>query len=225
VIEAVNNAAAPATKSASRLKQLRSDAVKAVPPSSTAWIAKQSDANDDGPEPLMSDSKPDEASAGFAARIPRIRLTQSPEVNRTFGGGIVPGSLTLLAGDPGIGKSTLVLQLTRWLADALPNKPVLYVSGEETSQQLRMRADRLSISSANCLLWNESDVDRILEKAASINAGALVLDSVQTMQCADVAGTPGAVSQLREVTARCLRAAKSIQLPVILIGHVTKSGS
>ncbi|HTV78732.1 MAG TPA: DNA repair protein RadA [Steroidobacteraceae bacterium] len=144
------------------------------------------------------------------------------ELDRALGGGLVPGSVTLLGGDPGIGKSTLLLQAA---AAVSADRPVLYASGEESVGQIGMRAQRLQLQAAGLNLAAESDLTAILGHAATQRAALLVVDSIQTLSCAEVGASAGAVSQLRECTAALVRFAKASATAVIIIGHVTKEGA
>ena len=157
-----------------------------------------------------------------AAETPRV-LTGLTEVDRVLGGGLVQGSVVLLGGEPGIGKSTLLLQVAARLAAA--GGPVLYVSAEESAKQIKMRADRLGASSAGVFLLPETSVDRILEAAASARYSAVVIDSIQTIASPEGVSGAGSVSQVRECAARLTVFAKTTGVPVVLIGHVTKDGS
>ena len=145
------------------------------------------------------------------------------ELDRVLGGGIVPGSLLLVGGDPGIGKSTLLLQLARSYAAA--GRKVLYVSGEESEQQIRLRASRLGDVPANLLLLCETDLETVLETAARLEPEALVIDSIQTLSRADLEGGPGTVTQMRECGLALLHFAKATHTSVVLVGHVTKDGT
>lgn len=142
------------------------------------------------------------------------------EFNRVLGGGIVPGSIVLLGGDPGIGKSTLLLQLA--ITESLR---VLYVSGEESDRQIRMRADRLGLKNENCYLLTETNLEQILLQAKELNPQLIVIDSIQTLFSSNIESSPGSISQVRECTAHLLRFAKQTAIPVFLIGHITKDGS
>ncbi len=145
------------------------------------------------------------------------------ELDRTLGGGIVAGAVVLVGGDPGIGKSTILLQMSD--AIARTGEAVLYVSGEESAAQIRMRARRLGVDSPRIALFTETDVQRIIETASATPPGVLVLDSIQTVFHADVTGSPGSVSQIRESAAALVRFAKETGVPVFIVGHVTKQGS
>ena len=145
------------------------------------------------------------------------------ELDRVLGGGIVPGSLLLVGGDPGIGKSTLLLQLAR--AFALSGRKVLYVSGEESEQQIRLRAARLGDVPENLLLFCETDLETVLETASQLQPDCLIADSIQTLSRADLEGGPGTVTQVRECGLAMLHYAKSSQTSVFLVGHVTKDGA
>ena len=142
------------------------------------------------------------------------------EVDRILGGGLVQGSLVLIGGEPGIGKSTLSLQIPL----ACPSLKTLYVTGEESARQVKMRADRLGGDTSNCLIFSETLMERILEEAESTAPDLVVVDSVQTMYTERVDSAPGSVSQIKEVAAMLLRFAKESGIPVILIGHITKDG-
>jgi DNA repair protein RadA/Sms len=151
------------------------------------------------------------------------RLTSGQgELDRVLGGGIVPGSVTLLGGDPGIGKSTLLLQVAAHVAGA---RPVVYASGEESVSQVALRARRLGVAAATLEVLAESDLRSVLEQTEGRRAALLVVDSIQTVQSDAVAASAGAVSQLRECTAELIRFAKASATAVILIGHVTKEGA
>ena len=145
----------------------------------------------------------------------------SAEVDRLLGGGIVKGSLVLMGGEPGIGKSTLSLQLPLHS----PQLKTFYVTGEESVKQVKMRADRLGGSCDNCLIFSETDMGAILSEAEEVAPDLMIVDSVQTMYCQQVDSTAGSVRQIKEVAAQLLRFAKSSGIPVILIGHITKEGT
>ena len=143
------------------------------------------------------------------------------EVDRLLGGGIVKGSLVLMGGEPGIGKSTLSLQIPL----NCPSLKVLYVTGEESVKQVKMRADRLGGDASNCLIYSETLMENILAEAEETAPDLVIVDSVQTMYCQNVESTAGSVSQVKEVAASLLRFAKGSGIPVILIGHITKEGT
>ena len=145
----------------------------------------------------------------------------SAEVDRLLGGGIVKGSLVLMGGEPGIGKSTLSLQIPL----SCPSLKVLYVTGEESVKQVKMRADRLGGDPSNCLIYSETLMDNVLAEAESVAPDLIIVDSVQTMFCQNVESTAGSVAQVKEVAASLLRFAKGSGIPVILIGHITKEGA
>ncbi|MBL7730341.1 MAG: DNA repair protein RadA [Chitinophagaceae bacterium] len=148
-------------------------------------------------------------------------ITADAELNRVLGGGIVPGSLVLVAGEPGIGKSTLFLQNALWLKD---NK-VLYISGEESEQQIKMRADRLGLKNDQFYLLTETSTQTIFQEIKKLKPSLVIVDSVQTLQTPFIDSSPGSVSQIRECTAEFQRFAKETNTPVFLIGHITKDGS
>ncbi len=151
-----------------------------------------------------------------------VRLdTGYEELNRVFGGGIVEGSLNLIGGEPGIGKSTLIMQVCANLAKL---GEVLYVSGEESETQVKLRADRLKVSSDNILFYNETSIDIIEDKIEEINPKFIIVDSIQTMYDKQISSTPGSISQVKEVTARLMYLAKRKAITTIVIGHVTKDG-
>ena len=143
------------------------------------------------------------------------------EVDRLLGGGIVKGSLVLMGGEPGIGKSTLSLQIPL----SCPALKVLYVTGEESVKQVKMRADRLGGDASNCLIYSETLMENIIAEAEATAPDLVIVDSVQTMYCQNVDSTAGSVSQVKEVAATLLRFAKGSGIPVILIGHITKEGT
>ncbi len=147
------------------------------------------------------------------------------ELDRVLGGGVFPGALALLGGDPGIGKSTLILCALDRLARALPGRPVLYVSGEESARQVKLRADRLGVSTPNLHLLAETDAVKVLHAAAALRPAALAVDSIQTQYLPELLSAPGTVSQIREVASRLMAFAKTTETPVFLVGHVTKDGA
>jgi DNA repair protein RadA/Sms len=145
---------------------------------------------------------------------------ESNEINRVLGGGLVPGSVTLLAGEPGVGKSTLLLDLCLRFQQG----SVLYVSGEESSGQIKMRADRIGYNNEKCYIFCETNIDQVLQHAQQIKPHLIVIDSVQTMFTEYIDSPPGAVGQIRESAARIQHYAKKNNVPVFLVGHVTKDG-
>lgn len=170
---------------------------------------------------VAGDSKPQRLDEVGSAQENRISLGM-PEVDRLLGGGLVEGSLVLIGGEPGIGKSTLSLQIPL----SCPDLKTLYVSGEESARQVKMRADRLGGGnlSADCMIYSETLIENVLAEAAEIDPGLMIVDSVQTMYSSAVDSSAGSVSQIKEVTSMLLRFAKSSGIPVILIGHITKDG-
>ena len=145
------------------------------------------------------------------------------EFDRTLGGGLVPGSLVLVGGDPGIGKSTLILQAVSRLAGQ--GMKSLYLSGEESPQQLKLRAERLSIHSEDLYVLTETCLESLMERIDQLAPGLLVVDSIQTLYTEALSSAPGSVGQVREVTSRLLNRAKNTGIPIFLIGHVTKDGA
>lgn len=144
------------------------------------------------------------------------------ELDRVLGGGIVRGGLMLIGGDPGIGKSTLLLQICEHLGERLK---ILYVSGEESQRQIKLRADRLGVHSDRLYVLCETDVATIIEALYAEKPDLLIIDSIQTMNLAEVASSPGSVTQVRECTAAIMRAAKGVDTPVFVVGHVNKDGA
>jgi DNA repair protein RadA/Sms len=146
--------------------------------------------------------------------------TVSEELNRVLGGGIVLGSVTLIGGEPGIGKSTLLLQLALKM-----KKKILYVSGEESASQIKMRADRITnIHNPNCFLYTETSMEKILKEAKTLAPDLMIVDSIQTLQSQVLESSPGTVSQIRECSSELIKFAKENNIPVILVGHITKDG-
>jgi DNA repair protein RadA/Sms len=148
-------------------------------------------------------------------------ITSDAELNRVLGGGIVPGSVVLIAGEPGIGKSTLFLQNGL----QLQNKTVLYISGEESEQQIKMRADRLKIQNDNFYLLTETSTQTIFQEIKKLKPHLVIVDSIQTIQSPYIDSSPGSISQIRESASEFQRFAKETNTPVFLIGHITKDGS
>ncbi|MFO7965122.1 MAG: DNA repair protein RadA [Desulfobacterales bacterium] len=180
--------------------------------------------------PLSKKKTGPAAAGGTPVPIDSVELeaeyrapTYIREFDRVLGGGLVPGTLVLIGGDPGIGKSTLMLQALHGMAAA--GQQVLYVSGEESVRQLRIRSSRLGTDSGNLLVVSEIDVNAILAVMKSQNPAAVVIDSIQTLFNADLTSAPGTVSQVRESTVQLMLAAKSTGIPIFLVGHVTKDGA
>ena len=142
------------------------------------------------------------------------------ELNRVLGGGIVPGSLILIGGQPGIGKSTLLLQLTLGV-----NARVLYVSGEESEEQIKMRADRVAEKHSDCYILTETNTSKIFTHAQTLEPDLIIIDSIQTLSAPHIDSTPGSISQVRETAGELQRFAKETNIPIFIIGHITKEGS
>ena len=142
------------------------------------------------------------------------------ELNRVLGKGLVPGSLTLLGGEPGIGKSTLLLQL----ALQMPGIKVLYVSGEESEEQIKMRSERIGIKNNACMLITETKLEHILQHVQDVEPDILIIDSIQTLHSQMIESAPGSVSQIRECASQLMHLAKSGKIPVFIVGHITKDG-
>ncbi|MBQ1408229.1 MAG: DNA repair protein RadA, partial [Bacteroidales bacterium] len=186
-------------------------------------------ATSDRPRPLgQQTSKPkliQDVTTSETKRIP----TRCGEFDRVLGGGIVPGSLLLLGGEPGIGKSTLLLQT----ALSIPDRRILYVSGEESEQQIKMRADRLMdgtqasspAKTIDCYVVSETVTQRIMEHVEQIKPDLLIVDSIQTISTETIDSSAGSISQIRECTAEFQRFAKENGVPVLLVGHITKDGT
>jgi DNA repair protein RadA/Sms len=150
---------------------------------------------------------------------PRL-LVEDKELNRVLGGGIVPGSLVLIGGEPGIGKSTLLLQISL----EIKNK-VLYITGEESQQQIRRRANRINNDSNQCYILNETNVETIISQINTIKPELVIIDSIQTLQTDIIDSSPGSVSQIKESASQFLNYSKKTNLPIFLVGHITKDGS
>jgi DNA repair protein RadA/Sms len=159
------------------------------------------------------------------AREEERQRTGIGELDRVLGGGVVPGALTLLGGDPGIGKSTLLLAALDRLALTCPDRPVLYVSGEESARQMKLRADRLGVTAENLQVLAETDAQKVLAQAEALRPAAIAVDSIQTQYLPELQSAPGTVTQIREVAARFMAYAKTTETPVFLVGHVTKDGA
>ena len=165
-------------------------------------------------------SQPQTLSDIHGGEEPRINM-HDEELNRVLGGGLVPGSLVLLGGEPGIGKSTLILQTVLKLND----KKVLYVSGEESTRQLKLRADRISSETSNCLIVCETSLEQIYVHIKNTRPDLVIVDSIQTIFTESIDSSPGSLVQVRECSASILKFAKESNTPVILIGHINKEGS
>ncbi|MCP8618073.1 DNA repair protein RadA [Salirhabdus salicampi] len=167
-------------------------------------------------------SKPEAITSITTTKEPRV-LSEMPELNRVLGGGIVPGSLVLIGGDPGIGKSTLLLQLSSQLADK--KLKVLYISGEESVRQTKLRADRLAIKSENLYILAETNLEEVSGAINDMEPSFVVIDSIQTVYNDDITSAPGSVAQVRECTSELMKIAKGKGIPIFIVGHVTKEGS
>lgn len=157
------------------------------------------------------------------ARVAASRPTNVDELDRVLGGGLVPGAVALLAGEPGVGKSTLLLDVAAKAASA--EHPTLYITGEESASQVRLRADRINALSPHLYLAAETDLGAVLGHIEAVNPSLLILDSVQTIASAQLDSAPGGPAQIREVTAALIRASKTRAMSTLLVGHVTKDGS
>lgn len=166
-------------------------------------------------------AKPEKITSIVSTKEDRI-LTDMKELNRVLGGGIVKGSLVLIGGDPGIGKSTLLLQTSAQIAKG---RTVLYISGEESVQQTKLRADRLQVKEDNLYVLAETNVEQIALQIEQLDPGLVVIDSIQTVFKDEVTSAPGSVSQVRECTMEFMRIAKSKGIPICIVGHVTKEGA
>lgn len=171
---------------------------------------------------LATRSAPQRLSDIATDAFQRIQLPMG-EFSRVLGGGIVPGSLVLIGGDPGIGKSTLLLQVLAQLAQQVP--PVLYVSGEESAQQIKMRAERLGIHDGDLYLLAETNLNAIIEHINRMSPRAVVVDSIQAVYLEELTSAAGSVSQVRESANRLMYVAKGDEIPVFVVGHVTKAGA
>lgn len=174
------------------------------------------------PSPVsgLQKSVPTPVSQIEASTEARIHMP-SNELNRVLGGGLVPGSLVLIGGEPGIGKSTLVLQNTL----SIKSKKILYVSGEESASQIKMRADRIGKGSDNVYIVCETSLESIFEHINDVQPDILIIDSIQTIASDAIESSAGSISQVRECAAQLLQYAKSTTTPVMLIGHINKEGS
>ncbi len=172
------------------------------------------------------------ASAGVRSKVQQMHTltsqgehrftTGSRELDRVLGGGIVKGGLMLIGGDPGIGKSTLLLQICQYLGK---DKKILYVSGEESERQIKLRADRLGVTTENVFLLCEKDVHTVLDHVHEQKPDILIVDSIQTMSLSTIASAPGSVTQVRESTSAIMHTIKSLDIPTFIVGHVNKDGA
>ena len=192
-------------------------------PSCGAWNSfyEEQEITTSSKSKTKSDTKP-QALNTFEGKDAIRTDTGFEEINRTLGGGLVKGSLILLGGEPGIGKSTLVLQLCNNMAK---DGKILYVSGEESAEQVKLRADRLDIDNDNIMFYGETDINAIEENILNMKPLLVVVDSIQTMFAPEISSAPGTVSQVREITARLMRCCKQNGITTIIIGHVTKDGN
>jgi len=186
---------------------------KSEPTAATAWKASTAVGTTKAARPRVISEIHFEEEARFD--------TNDGELNRVLGGGLVPGSLVLIGGEPGIGKSTLMLQI----AMSLRNMKVLYISGEESEQQIKMRAERLGEQHPNCYILTETNTQHIFKQIDALQPNVVIVDSIQTLHSGLVEAGAGSVSQVRECTTELLKYAKETGVPVLLIGHITKDGS
>ena len=180
--------------------------------------------------PTQATSAKASASTSPAVKLTEVTTDSSvrfktgmSEFDRVLGGGLVNGSLVLIGGDPGIGKSTLMLQISKYLADG--GKKVLYVSGEESMSQIKLRANRLKINNPSIYLYSETDTDTVVNKALEERPDFLIVDSIQTMNKKELSAVSGSISQVREATGAFMNLAKNEGIPVLVVGHVTKDGA
>src|SRR5699024_10694669 len=167
-------------------------------------------------------AKPMKINQIVSEKEPRV-TTSMREFNRVLGGGVVPGSLVLIGGDPGIGKSTLLLQISAQIADK--DLTVLYISGEESMQQTKLRAERLGVKTENLYVLSETNLHQIIHQIDDIKPDIVVVDSIQTMFKEEATSAPGSVTQVRESTMELMKIAKSNAIPIFIVGHVTKEGA
>ena len=168
---------------------------------------------------LENNSKVQEIKDISTQKNERIKIYDN-ELNRVLGGGLVPGSLILISGEPGIGKSTLILQISISI-----NKKVLYVSGEESQQQIKIRADRISNDQTECYILTETNLELILKSIENILPEIIVIDSIQTIQTDNIDNSQGTTPQIKECTSTLIKVAKQTGIPIIIIGHITKDGN
>jgi len=171
------------------------------------------------PDASQQNTVPIPINAIDVTQAPRIK-TKDEELNRVLGGGLVPGSVILLGGEPGIGKSTLLLQVSLSL-----NTNVLYISGEESQQQIKLRADRMGLSGENCFVLSQTETQKIFQQIQKIKPDLLIVDSIQTLHSNHIESGAGSVSQIRATAGELIQFAKNTNTPVILVGHITKDGN
>jgi DNA repair protein RadA/Sms len=195
-------------------------------PSCQEWNCLSESAVTVSKRPALSRS-PESAEPRELAHLQKDSYTRVKfpidELNRVLGGGLVPGSVVLIGGDPGIGKSTLLLQISDAMAGS--NAQVIYISGEESSQQLKMRAERLGMKGENLFVYSETNMENIMSRLESITPGMVVVDSIQTVYLDSINSAPGSINQIRECTLQLLRWAKRNSVSVFTSGHVTKDGA
>ncbi len=177
--------------------------------------------NSSGTKTIKEKAKPVKLKEIEQIKISRISSGYE-ELDRVLGGGFVNGSLTLIGGEPGIGKSTLILQICN---NIKVDGKVLYVSGEESAEQIKLRADRLGINKDNIMFLGETDINAVEDTIEEIEPKFVIIDSIQTMYSDDVTSAPGSVSQVREITARIMKMCKMKGITTVIIGHVTKDGT
>lgn len=172
------------------------------------------------PKGALQGAQPVRLSEVSAVEEPRV-LTPDHELNRVLGGGIVPGSLVLIGGEPGIGKSTLLLQTML----QMPQRRILYVSGEESEKQIKLRADRIHHAENDVMLLCETQLDQVFRHIREVTPDLVVIDSIQTISIESIDSSPGSITQIRECAAALLKFAKTSNTPVVLVGHITKEGA
>lgn len=170
-------------------------------------------------DPLQQNTIPIPINEIDVTQTPRIK-TKDEELNRVLGGGLVPGSVILLGGEPGIGKSTLLLQVSLSLSTN-----VLYISGEESQQQIKLRADRMGLSGENCFVLSQTETQKIFQQIQKVKPDLLIVDSIQTLHSNHIESGAGSVSQIRATAGELIQFAKNTNTPVILVGHITKDGN
>ena len=191
-------------------------------PECDAWSSFQEETRTPVKEhPQLAKNKAEPLMSSTQEKYERLR-TNIKEFDRTLGGGLVPGSVTIIGGDPGIGKSTLMLQV---LDKIESNGKLLYISGEESRRQVQLRGERLGLNNKNILFSSETNLENLLATIESTGAGAVIVDSIQTLYSDEIESIPGNISQLRTCTARLTRHAKDHTVPMIIVGHITKEGN